>query len=148
MTQLQAIRFFASYVLKQNIILTRQRMYNNWGMVLFERTPRLCVPSDLNYKEEEDDIIFYNNFISRYNEAKNFSSITLTLLHEFGHWETQDLIDWYLDTEERDNVETMNEYINIPSEWQATEWAINWLKDNNNQIIAKQFEEYFFKKGK
>ena len=133
MTKLQAIRQFGSQVIGKKLTISRHRMSCNWGMVLLENTPRLCVPSDLNYKEEEEDIIFYNNFVSRYNEAKNFSPVTLTLLHEFGHWETQDLIDWYLDTEERDNAETIEEYVNIPSEFIATEWAIKWLHNKEHQ---------------
>ena len=147
MTQLQAIRIFTSSVLQQNIIISRQKMCDNWGMNVLSRNPRLSIPSNLNYKPVNEDIQFYNDFISRYHDAKYFKEITLVLLHECGHWMTKENIDWADDIIRRESAHTMYHYMRIPSEWQATEWAINWLKNKQHRILARQFEKNFFGKG-
>ena len=148
MTKLQAIRAFATIVLKQDIVIARRRMEDNWGMTIDGKNPRLSIPSNFNYKDDENDKIFYEDFISHYPAAKEFSSITLAILHECGHWETKDEINWWFDDMLRNTAITMEDYLHIPSERKATAWAIKWLKNKEHRAAAKQFEEYFFQKGK
>lgn len=148
MTKLQAVRAFVTIVLKQDVVIARHRLDDNWGMNIAEKTPRLSIPSNFNYKDDENDEMFYENFISRYSAAKEFNPITLAILHECGHWETRNEINWWFDDMLRNTAVTMEDYLCIPSERKATAWAIKWLKNKKHRAIAKQFEEYFFQKGK
>ena len=35
-------------------------------------------------------------------------------------------------------------YLHVPTEWVATQWAINWLADAENRKIAREFERKFW----
>ena len=94
---------------------------------------------------------FTDNFRSRSSIAKGFADITLSLLHELGHFETYEEIEGYdrrAELQRLDNdfpVETINfEYFKLPDETAATEWAIKWLQEAKNRKIAKAFEKKFF----
>ena len=50
-----------------------------------------------------------------------------------------------LDIMMRSITDTSEQYFLIPSEYGATEWAINWLKVPQNQKIAKYFEKQFYR---
>ena len=89
-----------------------------------------------------------------------FSSLTLTLLHELGHFETfnqipkgyfrevacNKIIKLCTDKNgnlDRDRANLM--YFNLPDEWLASQWAADWLSDPDNRKQAKAFEKAFFK---
>lgn len=121
---------------------------------------------------EEFFIIFYNvddlynytmkefrkDFVSRCPMAKGFANVTLTLLHELGHqetnvgvWSVQDRNTAEAKLAERFEKGEINkhqlqiEYFRFPDETLATNWAIEWLKDAEHRKIAKIFEKEFFK---
>ena len=84
---------------------------------------------------------FYENFVSRFPVAKNFSVFTLSLLHELGHLETEDImID---DTEDRKKKLTDKEYYNLYNERIATNWVGMWIEDNLDK--AKEINNLFIK---
>ena len=87
--------------------------------------------------------------------AKGFSDFTLSLLHELGHCETQDDLP---EEDDREKACKMMEkygkgdkrilnlmYFCLPDEYAATQWAIDWLSDEDNRKRAKKFEKDFFK---
>lgn len=90
---------------------------------------------------EKDADSFYNNFTSRFPIVKNFSIFTLSLLHELGHLETEDII--IDDTEERNKDLTNDEYYNLYNEKIATDWAGEWITNNFNK--AKKINDIFIK---
>lgn len=94
---------------------------------------------------------FRKDFINRCPMGRGFATITMTLLHELGHFETE----WY-DFEDYDREAEIEriltlprgqknwEYFKLPDEYAATEWAIEWLSKKENRVVAKQFERAFF----
>lgn len=99
--------------------------------------------------------LFRNYWVKKESILNDFSNITLTLLHELGHLETNDQIRKSFTYEKRhllyssinflyDNDEEKNyQYFAMPDETAATEWGINWLKKAENKKIAKEFEKKF-----
>lgn len=99
---------------------------------------------------------FREDFISRCPMARGFANITLTLLHELGHIETEIInFNFNRDKVEKELIEKrlanqisnkeMNfTYFRFPDEMAATEWAILWLKDPAHRKLAKEFEKKFF----
>ena len=104
----------------------------------------------------ESSKIFRAYWVERCPMLKGFSDITISLLHELGHLETNEEIrpDFpvfarelaMLAIEDRatDNTERNNLYFALPDEKAATEWAIKWLSDAENRKKAKKFEKKFF----
>ena len=111
--------------------------------------------NDDGYYEYETDIINIDAFpkddmgflrhleeVHKCKFAKDFPFVLWTLLHELGHYFTLDDIDTDEDlftrvlcsivsksvADEVPNVQDL--YYNIPSEWVATEWAIEFITDN------------------
>lgn len=96
---------------------------------------------------------FRKDFTNRCPKAKGFATITLSLLHELGHFETFGETD----DDDYDRSAEINrildlpksmrnwEYFKLPDEYIATEWAIEWLTSKRNRILAKEFERTFFK---
>lgn len=94
---------------------------------------------------------FRKDFINRCPMGRGFATITMSLLHELGHFETE----WY-DFEDYDREAEIEriltlprgqknwEYFKLPDEYAATEWAIEWLAKKENRVVAKQFERAFF----
>lgn len=141
--RVKLIREFVSYVIGKPVVIPRDRNDNNWNISIMTSEPRLYIPKDLNNMDnDEEDIIFRDNFIMRCPIADEFSDITLTLLHECGHWMTKSNFDPEEYEEQCAEVEDMYDYINIPCEYIATEWAINWLKEHSQ--IAREFEYKYF----
>lgn len=110
---------------------------------------------DLHADETKD---FRKNFVSRCPMGKGFANITLILLHELGHQETNIGVWSGTDRDtakaklaerfekgEIDEHQMQNEYFCFPDEKLATDWAIEWLKDAEHRKIAKIFEKEFFK---
>ena len=144
MTQIEIIRKFATEAIGERVTIARKRMYNNWGMDVNNKpNPRLLVPYIFNYTPEEEDIAFRENFVKRCPIADMFSDITLTILHELGHWATRKEVDWIEDDEVKRSA-SMNEYFYIHSEFIATEWAIAWLTNIEHRETAQQFEAQLF----
>lgn len=143
MTKLQAIRNFVNTVAQQKVIIARNRLCNNWAMTYTTGKPRIELPSNLNYVPDDSDKAFRENFISRCPSASEFSNVTLMLLHEIGHWFTRFDFDEMEDMKQRFMVETDDEYMNLPCEYLATEWAIAWIDTEEHKPIARQFEKNF-----
>lgn len=154
MKRLTAIRRFVSEVACEKVGLTNDVEY--CAMATFSgrkyyKKPTIGVPKDNLICELQDETtkIFRKDFVNRYSGAKGFANITLVLLHEVGHLKTceefwKDENAELLDMMMRSTVETQEEYMKIPSEYGATEWAIEWLKNADNRALAKQFERQFF----
>ena len=104
----------------------------------------------------ESSKIFRSYWVERCPMLKGFSDITISLLHELGHLETNEEIRpefpvamreiALMGIEERfDNDLDRNRfYFALPDEKAATEWAIKWLSDAENRKKAKKFEKKFF----
>ena len=88
------------------------------------------------------------NMGKRANYTKGFAQITKILLHEYAHTVTYDQIMELYGEEEIARLyaeaETQEEYLHVPTEWVATQWAINWLKDPEHRKIARDFEKKFW----
>ena len=94
---------------------------------------------------------FANNFYKQYPSGRGFASVTLSLLHELGHFYTCDLDFGEYDREKEIAwIESLPQnminfyYFLLPDEEAATNWAIEWLKNKENRKIAKAFEKQFF----
>ena len=97
---------------------------------------------------------FRRNAVLRNPAMQGFSGLTLSLLHELGHFETADDVPEDYDRFEaqakmrkyaKDDIRKLNMmYFSLPDEWLATQWAIDWLSDEDNRKRAKQFERDFF----
>lgn len=133
---------------------------------------RFCAEGIDSVEEAEDGILnIYYNFnelsttgckvfrsywTNKSAMLKGFSDITLSLLHELGHFETADKIRKTFTHEDRffamieihekctDCASANNAYFQMPDESAATEWAINWLQNPENRKKAKAFEKKFF----
>ena len=105
------------------------------------------------YHEEHNE--FIRNIRARAPFTAGFSSLTLALLHELGHNETEEEVPEYYDRQKAlkniekycgKNPRMVNMmYFSLPDEYMATQWAINWLTNTENRKKAKAFEKAFFK---
>ena len=105
----------------------------------------------------ESSKIFREYWCAKCPMLKGFSDITISLLHELGHLETNDAVREYFPIHTRylaikgaeaiaSNYKELNFiYFDLPDEKAATEWAIEWLSDAENRKITKKFEKEFFK---
>lgn len=141
MTKLQAIREFADFLAEGHTIIARDKCDSgNWAMDIDNPTPRLKIPKDFDYRDEQDKE-FRKDFVTRCPLAQGFADVTLTILHEFGHWYTRNVMDIAVyDT----LVHTTANYFANPYEVLATQWAICWLLCPANRQIAKHFEKKYF----
>ena len=145
MTKLQAIRDFTSYVLSSPVVIARDKFEdNNFAMDIANSVPRIKLPKDLNMKPDAIDKAFRKNFIEQYPSAQGFSNITITLLHECGHWATRSVMDIVEYDKMKNKAYTQRMYMDIPWEQLATMWAICWLASPVNRKIAKEFEHKYF----
>jgi len=102
-----------------------------------------------NYTDENGLGIICANMGQRASYMKGFSQITKILLHEMGHHFTYHQIEALYGAEEMKRLykeaEGNNEkYLHVPAEWVATQWAINWLADEQHRKLAKEFEKEFW----
>ena len=148
MTKIQAIRWFASEVLGDKVVIPHERLDENWGMVVgtFATEPRLMIPKDLKTKYDSD-YVFRKDFTQRYSVAKRFANPTLTILHECGHWRTQGQIDLFTYVRRRAKCKSNEDYSLLKEERIATDWAIQWLYEPENRKLAKEFERKYFGYG-
>lgn len=146
MTKQQAIRWFGKMVLGENITIARDKYStNNFGMDISGSTPRIKISNRLDtFRPDYADKAFRADFVERCPSAQGFSHITLTLLHECGHWATRSVMDIVEYCKRADNAYTQQLYMAIPWEHLATDWAICWLSSPCNRKIAKEFEKYYF----
>ena len=91
-----------------------------------------------------DDRGFMRHIVETHDfaQAYDYSLMLWSILHELGHYFTGD--DGWVDEEEAnqylvcslvpseiaDDPKIQDLYFNIPSEYEATEWAIDWVKAN------------------
>ena len=145
MTKLQAIRKFCSFVCGEPIVIAKDKFDDgNWGMSISNKFPRLKIPANLTCCIDEQDKFFRQNFIERCPLARGFSYVTLTLLHECGHWATRSVVDLVEYSKWEKKATTQDEYMKIPWELIATDLAICWLNCPANRQIAKDFEKSYF----
>lgn len=100
--------------------------------------------------------MFRSYWTNKVPMLKGFADITLTLLHELGHLETNDEIRktfsselrqlaWFAIDNKFNNVVDKNfQYFGMPDEATATKWGIAWLSDFEHRKLAKAFEQKFF----
>lgn len=127
------------------------------GFCAYVDSPAIFIEYDYKSVAEGGDgnKDFRRNVVMRAPAMNGFADITLALLHELGHFETEEELPFGYDrfkAEEMckewcgDDYEKLNlMYFTLPDEWLATQWAIEWLSDDDNRKIAKQFEREFFK---
>lgn len=96
----------------------------------------------LNLRDDEDFGFMRHLRESHCCELSCISSMIWTILHEVGHfvtideisdedYETSLSIKAYLSVVDIENDTTLqDEYFNTPTEWKATEWAIEWVVKN------------------
>lgn len=150
MKRMQVIRRFVSEMAKETVLVVNDKEYCAFTGTS-EKYSMIGVPTHRLIVELKDSDIklFRKDFVSRYSSARGFATITLVLAHEIGHIKTNSIYCPDEETENaekqmREEVETQEEYMKIPSEYGATEWAIEWLRDANHRALAKQFEKDFF----
>ena len=131
MTELTAIRDFVELITGIRPVIARKR--DDWSVVSEADSMRMTVPTV--YTGSETDKAFRKDFVSRCPLARGFADVTISILHEMGHFAT------------RDNFNDMEKYMAIPYEMLATCWAICWLMDPDNRKEAKNFERNFFGRG-
>ncbi len=116
----------------------------------------------IGYANNLMDNPYHNNYFTfdfrrRCSIGKGFTGITLSLLHEMGHFATEKKCkkdnpdydrSWAIFEAQcvAKTDKELNEkyYFHLPDETYATEWAIEWLKDAEHRKIAKAFERKFF----
>lgn len=140
MTQIQAIRQFASYVANTKAVIARTR--EEWSITLDYPYPYLTLPKDL-MENSESDKAFRKDFVARCPMGRGFANVTLSVLHEIGHFFNKEAFDAQ-DMDEYKNVTEYEEYFALPCEKVATDWAINWLQNKEHRKVAKAFEKSFF----
>lgn len=139
MTRLQAMRWFAEQAAGQYVIFCKG---DNWCMSMISAKPKIFYPT--NYMElNEDDMAFRKNFISRCPVASDCLDVTLTILHELGHYFTKEV---FLQTSlvEYANAEG-EEHFKQPCEIAATDWAIKWIENDENINTIVTFENAFLR---
>ena len=101
---------------------------------------------------ETDDCGFMRHLkeVHKCDFAYDYPLVLWSILHEIGHYETeweltenddeQELRTMLLLTDERCKYDTrvQDMYFNLTAEWLATEWAIEWIK--NNTTLAQRFK--------
>ena len=99
---------------------------------------------------QKDRSGFRQTFTSQSSVCHGFANVTLALLHELGHFSSQQEFEDY-DREEELKFLSMipaefahSMYFLLPDEMSATAWAVEWLQDAENRKIAKRFEKKFF----
>lgn len=147
-TKRYAVRLFVNTVLGQQIIIPREKYEgNNMGMGIWDKKPRLKLPNTLDRKLDAIDKEFRKDFVNRCPLARGFSTMTLALLHECGHWKTRDVCNMIVYGQQVEKVTNQHDYMLIPYEHLATDWAIAWLQNPDNRRLAKFFERLFFQYG-
>lgn len=84
----------------------------------------------------------------RASYMKGFAQVTRILLHEIGHVASYDNVHAKYTDEELSTLHQQTKgnrkYIQLPDEFAATQWAIDWLADEQHRKAAKEFEKKFW----
>lgn len=141
-------------IVKQDVKLVKDNEFKAIMSTIEEET--IEIHYDKNFDFSDFGIkCFRKNLINRFPSGQGFASVTLALLHELGHFETEHAFDekyneekedrmWEIFIESETHEEAQEMYFALPDEMMATNWAINWLSDSKNRKIAKAFEKKFF----
>jgi hypothetical protein len=103
-----------------------------------------------NFDQLNDMVLARKSFTDKSPMTKGFANITLALLHELGHFSSQQAFEGYDRNEEVAFLKMLpaefarEMYFLLPDELSATNWAIGWLSHPENRKIAKRFEKKFF----
>lgn len=105
---------------------------------------------NIDFTETEDcGFMRHLNKVHKCRFAYDYPLVLWSILHEIGHYETeweltetddeQELRTLLSLTDEtcRNDIEIQDMYFNLTAEWLATEWAIEWIKDNRK--LAEKF---------
>ena len=89
----------------------------------------------------EEDNAFIEHVINSHGfvEAGKYSNTFWTILHEVGHYFTENMFEE--DTEIVYETDDLTAYFNLENEWLATEWAIDFILAH--PIISKIFSKAF-----
>ena len=104
--------------------------------------------STINYTliEEPEEKYFLNHVFSLAPDLKGYNGFLISFLHELGHHYTLDElseeeVNESLDTKRRINneytdgrIDLQEEYFNLPDEAVATNWAIEYIRNNRKKI--------------
>ena len=146
MGKLKEIRNFVEQVTGVRPVIYKER--SEWATYLCgKKRMEMSMPANFDAKDEHDRM-FRQNFCERCKIAKGFSDVTLAILHECGHFATQEIFCVKAYAKQVDKAgNDMEEYMAIPYEMIATQWAICWLNNPENRKLAKKFEKKFFGRG-
>ena len=125
--------------------------------VIYEDDSITCFDFDLNAVIIGKDLMlddcgFIRHIIDRHKfvNAQQYSLIFWSILHELGHYFTgddgivsdEDAMQYTIcamipreAVDENPNIQSF--YFDIENEWNATEWAINWIQ--THKLLAKLF---------
>lgn len=96
----------------------------------------------LNPKDNEDcGFLRHLKEVHGFEKTMNYPLWMWSVLHEIGHFETLDFCESdemtervicasHSKEEAEQSVELQDLYFNLESEWEATEWAINFIKSH------------------
>lgn len=119
------------------------------GVGYYYETATNTINVDFTDETEEFGFLRHLKEVHNCDFAYDYSITLWSILHEIGHYETENEIEEDTDDEElrfwlsmtdkkvAENPTIQDRYFNLPSEWVATEWAIDWIKDNLE--TAKKF---------
>ena len=143
--RLALIRDFVELVTDVRPVIPAHR--DDWAVVSNPSSMRLTVPADFT-EHKDTDKAFRKDFTDRCPMAKGFADVTISILHECGHFATRDNFNWEVYEKQTAKAGSdMKKYMAIPYEMLATCWAICWLMDPDNRKAAKEFEKKFFGRG-
>lgn len=136
---------------KRFVSLTKGR----YGFRAYLGAHEVKIEYDFSKMSEIGSREFRRNIVMRDESMKGFSNVTLSLLHELGHFATEDAVPVGYNRFQAqaqykkwggEDYRLLNlMYFSLPDEWLATQWAIDWLSDEENRKRAKRFEREFFK---
>lgn len=95
----------------------------------------------------EEDCGFFRHLteVHKCSFADKYPMIMWSILHEIGHFYTIDFCEddyemrLFLSLCDGSKIEIQDSYFNLESEWEATEWAINFIIDNPK--LCKKFSK-------
>ena len=141
-------------IVKQDVKLVRDDSFKAKMSTIGEETVEIHYDKNFDFSDIGSKC-FRKNLINRFPSGQGFANITLVLLHELGHFETDYAFGveydeekerkmWEIFMEATSFEEEQEMYFSLPDETMATNWAINWLSNSENRKIAKAFEKKFF----
>ena len=144
---------FGDEVLEVKRFVSVRKGYH--GFCAYVGAHEVKIEYDFNTMSDIGSREFRRNIVMRDESMKGFSNVTLSLLHELGHFATEDDVPVGYNRFQAqaqykkwggEDYRLLNlMYFSLPDEWLATQWAIDWLSDEDNRKRAKQFERDFFK---